>query len=41
MPRNGDGSSDNGPIEADSNIIHGAGNVEVFSSYIGGVNIIY
>lgn len=25
MPRNGDGSSDNGPIEAGENLIHGAG----------------
>ena len=25
MPRNGDGSSDNGPIEAGDNLIHGAG----------------
>jgi hypothetical protein len=24
MPRNGDGSSDNGPIEAGENLIHGA-----------------
>lgn len=30
MPRNGDGSSDNGPFEAAGhNIIHGAGKVEV------------
>jgi hypothetical protein len=30
MPRNGDGSSDNGPFEAaEHNIIHGAGKVEV------------
>ncbi|KPM45046.1 hypothetical protein AK830_g1437 [Neonectria ditissima] len=29
MPRNGDGSSDNGPIEeAKQDIIHGAGEVE-------------
>jgi hypothetical protein len=29
MPRQGDGSSDNGPFEATNDIIHGAGSVEV------------
>lgn len=30
MPRNGDGSSDNGPFEeAKHDIVHGAGKVEV------------
>ncbi|KFA64776.1 hypothetical protein S40285_01434 [Stachybotrys chlorohalonatus IBT 40285] len=28
MPRQGDGSSDNGPFEATNDIIHGAGSVE-------------
>lgn len=32
MPRNGDGSSDNGPIEAGENLIHGAsGDVSYFA----------
>ncbi|KAF4984273.1 hypothetical protein FZEAL_485 [Fusarium zealandicum] len=35
MPRNGDGSSDNGPFEeAEHNIVHGAGQVEVQSDKV-------